>query len=313
MKGGYLIAVDWGSSQFRAYLLDVNGAIIEKIENDGGVFKKQADSFVDFLYSSCDKWFRCVPGLPVIMCGMIGSRQGWVETAYLQCPLTVWQLSKYLVKVPDSHDNPIFIVPGITSGSMSAFPDVIRGEETQIIGLQSKYQLDDTVICLPGTHSKWVSVSENKLNGFTTFLTGELYTAIRTTGSIQSVIRIDEFNQDAFDEGIRISRKRGGLSHHIFSVRSRLVSGETGHGAFSSYLSGILIGVEISAGLTFYPDIDNITLIGNSTLVHQYSLAFAKFGIDTEPISSDGASVNGLWKIAATSAQIRQIIHKHHA
>ena len=313
MKAGCLIAVDWGSSQFRAYLLDRGGTVIEKTENNGGVFRQQDGGFANFLYASCDQWLNSASGLPVIMCGMIGSRQGWVETTYLKCPMAVRQLSQCLVKIPEVHANPVFIVPGITSNSISAFSDVIRGEETQIIGLQSKYQLADTVICLPGTHSKWVSVSGDQINGFTTFLTGELYTAIKTTGSIQSVIRIDEFNKAAFEEGIRMSRQPGGLSHHIFSVRSRLVSGESDQGAFSSYLSGILIGAEISAGLTFYPEIDKITLIGNRVLLHQYGLAFAEFDIGVEPISSDGASVNGLWKIAITSARIRRIIDENHA
>ena len=297
------IAVDWGSSQFRAYLLDGNGMVIEKTENDRGVFTAQGNGFKDVLFASCDRWFDCTPGMPVFMCGMIGSREGWFETGYLKCPVTLEDLGRRLVEVPGSLNNPIFIVPGVCFAT-SAFTDVMRGEETQVFGLPPSFNRD-TIVCLPGTHSKWVSVSGGIINHFVTFLTGELYASIKTSPSILPAIKHEGFNEDAFTEGIRISRTPGGFSHHVFSIRSRRAAGESSYGIYASYLSGLLIGAEIIAGLSLYPHAGSITLVGNAHLIHQYGLAFSLFDIATTSMPSDLASVNGLWKLAVQSGRVR--------
>ncbi len=302
LKEASLIAVDWGSSQFRAYLLDGNGKIIEKIEHNRGIFTTREDSFKDVLYSSCGRWFDYAPGIPVFMCGMIGSREGWVETEYLKCPITVKELGKRLVNVPGEQDNPIFIAPGITSDKF-AFTDVMRGEETLIFGLSPESR-PGGIVCLPGTHSKWVSVNGNRINDFATFLTGELYASIKTSGSIRPAIKYEDFDEDAFKEGIRISRAPGGLSHHVFSIRSRLVTGESSYGIHAGYLSGLLIGAEISAGLTLYPDTGIITLVANTLLARQYGLAFSLFDISTASIPAEAVAASGLWKLAGVCGQV---------
>lgn len=307
-KEASLIAVDWGSTQFRACLLDGNGTIIGKTENNRGIFTNRENSFKDVLYSSCGSWFDCAPGIPVFMCGMIGSHDGWVETEYLKCPITVQELGRRLVKVPDAPHNPIFIVPGITSDAF-AFADVMRGEETQVFGLSPEARLEG-IACLPGTHSKWVSVDGNRINHFTTFLTGELYASIKTAGSIQPVIKHEDFDEDAFKEGVRISREPGGLSHHVFSVRARLMAGESSCGIHASYLSGLLIGAEISSALTLYPDTGSVNLAGNARLTRQYGLAFSLFDIAATSTPAHQASASGLWKLAVVSGQV---IHKDHA
>ena len=227
------------------------GVIIEKTESNLGIFKAGKKRFAEVLFSSCGRWFDHVPGLPVLMCGMVGSREGWIETEYLTCPITADEVGKCLIRVPDVRINPVYIVPGISSNVFS-FTDVMRGEETQMFGLRQE-TCPEGITCMPGTHSKWVSFNGDTINYFTTFLTGELFASIKTSGSIQPVIQHEEFDEDAFKEGIRLSRKPGGLSHHLFSIRSRLVAGESSCGAHASYLSGLLIGAEISAGLALFP------------------------------------------------------------
>lgn len=303
------IAVDWGSSQFRAYLLDGNGAVIDETENDRGVLTVKGKGFRNVLYAACGGWLDHLPALPVLISGMIGSRDGWVETGYLKCPVTVEDLGSRLVEVPGRLDRPIFIVPGVSSSS-SSFTDVMRGEETQVFGLHPDSGFDG-IICLPGTHSKWVSVNGNRINCFATFLTGELYASIKTSCSIQPVIQHEDFNEDAFTEGIRISRSPGGLSHHVFSIRSRLAAGESSCGIHASYLSGLLIGAEISAGLSLYPNTGSITLVGNARLLCQYNLAFSLFDIAARSMPSDRASVSGLWKLAAQSGRLAKPENKN--
>ena len=299
VRDASIVAVDWGSSQFRAYLLDEKGEIIEKTESNLGIFKARKSGFAEVLYSSCGRWFDHVSDLPVFMCGMVGSREGWIETEYLKCPITAGEVGGRLTRVPDVSENPVYIVPGISSDVFS-FTDVIRGEETQIFGLPQE-DCSEGITCMPGTHSKWVSFNGNTIDYFATFLTGELFSSIKTSGSIQPVIQHEDFDEDAFREGIRLSRKPGGLSHHLFSIRSRLVAGESSCSAHASYLSGLLIGAEISAGLALCPIKKSITLIGNKSLLNQYVLAFSLFDIATTPMSSDQASVKGLWKLAAVS------------
>ena len=296
---GSIVAVDWGSSHFRAFLLDANGTVVEKVKNSQGVFKARESGFKDVLYAACGRWFDAVPGLPVFICGMVGSREGWIETEYLKCPVTVDDLGKRLVRVPEIQDNPVFIVPGLSSGVFS-FTDVMRGEETQVFGLPRKAR-GEGIACMPGTHSKWTSFDGDTINYFATFLTGELFSSIKTSGSIQPVIRDEDFDEDAFREGIRLSKTPGGLSHHLFSIRSRLVAGESFCGAHASYLSGLLIGAEISAGLALCPVKRRITLVGNTLLLPQYELAFSLFDIATVPVPSGQASVQGLWKLARIS------------
>ena len=306
-----IVAVDWGSSQFRAYLLDANGSIIEKTKNSQGIFKAKESGYESVLYSACGRWFDHAPGLPVFMCGMVGSREGWIETEYLNCPISVDELGERLVRVPDFRDNPIFIVPGLSSG-VFAFMDVMRGEETQVFSLpQEAYS--GGIVCLPGTHSKWVSCTGSTINYFATFMTGELFSSIKTSSSIKPVIQHEDFDQDAFKEGILLSRSPGGLSHHVFSIRSRLVAGETTCSAHASYLSGLLIGAEINAGLTLCPVEHSVTLIGNKSLLRQYDLAFSLFGVATTSMSSDQASVRGLWKLAGVPGQAIQPADKQGA
>ena len=307
VRDASLVAVDWGSSQFRAYLLDTNGTVVEKTRNNQGIFKARAIGFESVLHSACSKWFDHVPGLPVFMCGMVGSREGWIETEYLKCPISVDQLGERLVRVPGIPDNPIFIVPGVISSEF-AFTDVMRGEETQVFGLPPE-SYPGKIACLPGTHSKWVSFNGNTINFFATFLTGELFASIKTSSSIQPVIQHEDFNEDAFMEGVRLSRRPGGLSHHVFSIRSRQVAGESTHGAHASYLSGLLIGAEINAGLALCSVEQSITLIGNTSLLRQYDMAFSLFDISTTSMRSDQASVRGLWKLAAVSGQVIHISH----
>lgn len=311
IRDASIVAVDWGSSRFRAYLLDGNGGIIGKTESNLGIFKAGKSGFADVLFSSCGRWFDHVPGLPVFMCGMVGSREGWIETEYLACPITVADLGKRLVRIPDTQDNPIYIVPGISSDKY-AFTDVMRGEETQVFGLPRE-TCSEGITCMPGTHSKWVSFSGDTINYFATFLTGELFSSVKTSGSIRPVIQHENFDEDAFREGIRLSRKPGGLSHHLFSIRSRLVAGESSCGAHASYLSGLLIGAEISAGLALFSVEYKINLVGNTSLLPQYDLAFSMFDIATTSMLSDQASVNGLWKLAAVSGQVLQPGDKNNA
>ncbi|MCY4154711.1 MAG: 2-dehydro-3-deoxygalactonokinase [Gammaproteobacteria bacterium] len=295
-----MVAVDWGSSRFRAYLLAADGTALAQTDNDYGIFKVKQGGFAGVLYEACGSWLERAPELPVFMFGMVGSREGWVETDYLKCPATVDDLGKHLVRVPDLQDHPAFIVPGLSCDG-PAFTDVMRGEETQVLGTEAAAGGD--LVCLPGTHSKWVRYDGAAIRYFATFLTGELFASIRHAASVRAIIRHEDFAADAFEEGLRVSKKPGGLTHHVFSIRSRLLTQESLCGAHASYLSGLLIGAEIGAGLALCPVKRGVRLVGSRSLLRQYEQAFALFDIPTWCVTSEQASIQGLWKLAVSSGQ----------
>ena len=297
-----MIAVDWGATRFRAYLLGKDGSLLNSTASNQGVLSCRGGvDYEQVLQARCGSWLRQAPCVPVLMAGMIGSRQGWVETPYIPCPLHLHSLGEKLVEIPNAGGFRLFATLGISNLEPSSVPDVIRGEETQLIGLQSFRRNDDTVACFPGTHSKWVQVEGGRVARFSTFMTGELFAAASRCESLAPYLNgcdHDELNEDAFLSGVRLSCKRGGLSHHLFAIRSRsLLHGEP-CAANLSYLSGLLIGAEVNAALELYPDADNIAIVGTEELGKRYGFALAERSVATELISGQQAFVSGAWLLA---------------
>ena len=299
-----LVAVDWGSSRFRAYLLDENGNLLDRAENNQGIFCHNQGGYEETLYNTCSQWLQQEPRIPILMAGMIGSRDGWVETEYLPCPVSIRSLGDNIMQVTDIHSHPVYIVPGISVFSSSTLPEVIRGEETQIFGILNQSADKNLLACVPGTHSKWIRVENNQIIRFSTFMTGEVFATVRHCGSISSLLDECDFDKNSFLEGICVSQSDGGLLHHLFSIRARSLSRQNGLKLNTSYLSGLLIGAEIKSALELYPEVTDIVVIGTDTLIHDYGLAFSAFDIAANSSTSEKAVVNGLWKLASTSEKV---------
>ena len=299
-----LVAVDWGSSRFRAYLLDDNGNLLDRLENEQGIFCHRQGGYEETLYHACDKWLKRNHKIPILMAGMIGSRDGWFEARYLPCPVSIRHLSNNIIQVSDIHSHPVYIVPGISACSSSRLPDVIRGEETSIFGVIDQSVDNNLLACVPGTHSKWIRVENNQITCFSTFMTGEVFAAVHHCGSISSLLDECVSDKNTFLEGISVSQGDGGLLHHLFSIRSRAVSARNGLNLNTSYLSGLLIGAEIKSALDLYPGVTDIVIIGTDALIHDYGLAFSALGISVSPSTSEKAFVKGLWKLASASEKV---------
>ena len=299
-----LIAVDWGSSRFRAYLLDESGTLLDRIENNQGIFCHKQDAYNKTLQHACEDWLHRKPDIPILMAGMIGSRSGWFETPYLPCPVSIRRLGDNIIQVPDLHSHPVYIVPGISFMSPCGLPDVIRGEETQIFGALDGSVNNKLLACVPGTHSKWIRVENNQIIRFSTFMTGEVFSAVQQCGSISSLLDECDFDKNSFLVGVGVSQKKGGLLHQLFSLRARAVSGQSDMKLNPGYLSGLLIGAEIKAALELYPGITEIIVIGNNALIHDYGLAFSAFGISADSTRAEQAFVKGLWKLATVSKKV---------
>jgi 2-dehydro-3-deoxygalactonokinase len=267
-----VIAVDWGTTSFRAYRLDAEGRILETRASGDGILSVKDFSAV--LKARVGDW----KDTPILMSGMVGSRQGWREAAYVECPAGFEEICKKLLHVQNS----VWIVPGLIC--RGGVPDVMRGEETQILGCG----VTQGVVCLPGTHSKWVEVAGGKIQRFSTCMTGEVF-AVMKAHSILGRMMAGE--GDSFLQGVARSGEPGGLLHHFFGVRTRSLVGELFDPA--SYLSGILIGHELRAAGT-----RTVSLLGAPQLTALYAKAGEALGIETTVLPAE-SGVRALFRLGS--------------
>ncbi len=295
------IAIDWGSSSFRAYLINQAGEIAGCVENTKGVFAHTDGDFESTLIEACGEWLKQWPQLPIVMAGMIGSRNGWIETPYVPCPVDNDRLSHHLCTLTSSLDTKLQVVPGICGNSPSGSPDVMRGEEVQIFGALEVAGLTDAMVCLPGTHSKWARVESGAVTRFSTFFTGEVFGLLKNHSSIGAILEEEPIDEDSFIGGIQYSRSSGGLLHHIFSARAKQLTQQWHGKSLSSYLSGIVIGHEFDEALNLYPTTTHILVVCNDTLQHLYRLAAESFGLNATHVDASQTIIQGLSRIIETS------------
>ena len=291
-----MIGLDWGTTSLRAYRLQ-RSTVLERRDSPRGITRIDPGAFAAALRDIAGDWLAAGE-TRILMAGMIGSRQGWVEAPYLACPAGPSALAAALTPVPFDGAT-VAIIPGLTYRDASGIPEVMRGEETQLAGAIA--QTGDGVFCLPGTHSKWATVTGGAITGFSTAMTGEVFAALRghtilgrmMTDASSGALPDD----DAFLRGVTRASSAGGLLHHLFGVRTLGLFGELGEGASASYLSGLLIGSEIAA-------IDPVTpvhLIGEPTLCRLYTLALSARAIVATTAPPDMAAT-GLALIAENAA-----------
>ena len=299
-----LIAIDWGTSTARAYWLDGNGCVLEARSAPLGVQKVAPGGFSEALRALLGESAR--EDVPMLACGMIGSRQGWIEAPYRECPADVAAVAAALLPVPGVR---LSIVPGLVCRDAHGVPDVMRGEETQIFGALESAPAHGTprVVVLPGTHSKWALVDGAGIARFTTFLTGELYGVLKEH-SILGRLAAPGDDAAALERGVRRSLADDAcLSHDLFSARTLALTGELAPAAVADYLSGLLLGAELAAGRRWLqrqrvPG-DSVHLIGDATLCERYRRTFALAGIDTV-IGPADAAARGLWRLAREAGML---------
>lgn len=296
---GKLIALDWGTSSFRAYLLDGDGEIIDSFCGEDGILSS-AKNFEAVFKRYTGNWLDRKPDLPIIASGMIGSRQGWVEVPYIELPIGLNELAAGLKTYTTSEGVSIRFVPGVSS-TETVLPDVMRGEETQVFGALDS-QEDKSLFVLPGTHSKWVRVEKGKLIDFRTFMTGELFQALRLNTILGRLMHDDIHDSDSFIQGVlqihSDSANCENLMSTLFSVRTLGLFERIAPPFLASYLSGLLIGAEIRAAqdLGFHNDSLEPILVGSSELVSRYSLAFTTLGFQSR-LGHQQAAARGIFSI----------------
>lgn len=298
-----LIAIDWGTTSARAYALDGCGAVVAERSAPIGVQRITDGRFEDALASLCAG--MDAENVPMIACGMIGSRQGWIEAPYCNCPADFSAIAKSLTRVDGTR---LAIVPGLMCRDADAVPDVMRGEETQVLGVFSERDPARSVVVLPGTHSKWVIAGMSGIDRFSTFMTGELYAVLREH-SILGRLAAPGSDGIAMAEGVRRSlRPNAALPHDLFSARTLVLAGELAAQSVSDYLSGLLLGAEIASARRWLEHCGmaagvSVTVVGEDVLVERYRRALALAKIDARPGPSRAAAL-GLWRIAKQAGMV---------
>lgn len=304
-----LIALDWGTSSLRCYRFDAGGEVAEQRSHPWGIMNLPAVegsaanpelAFRSALESACGDWMAAAPDAPLIAAGMVGSKQGWREAPYLTVPLAPDRIGRKLLRIDTGLARPLYIVPGLLQ--VSTLPNVMRGEETQVIGALQQWREEELLIGLPGTHSKWVRVSHGRIQHFDTFMTGEVYGALSAHTILgRTMQKPDAPDDEAFLRGARVAQSaegQAGVLSNIFSSRTLGLTGELAPQAQPDYLSGLLIGHEINAlknMASHHPQ--RIGLIGDPALCRRYRLALDLYGMG--PISvAEQATEAGLWSLA---------------
>jgi len=297
-----LIALDWGTTSLRGYLLDGDGTIIEKVSSSHGILSIEGGRYSEVLAGLLEGFRKKTKGYPIIAAGMITSRQGWHETPYVECPASASALAAQLQPFITEAFGQIWFVPGVKQYHPE--PDIMRGEETQLAGLGEQVS---TTALLPGTHSKWVRVENGLITSFTTFMTGDLFSAVRHNTILKAVADA-EWSDSSFQEGVRAgheqARQGKGLLSGLFQVRVKAILGLAQEAAHESYLSGLFVGTEIfDATQKGYISGQPLTIIGTNRLSELYARALNTCSIQAVNAPEDLAA-QGLYTIA----KARQLI-----
>ncbi|WP_027555735.1 2-dehydro-3-deoxygalactonokinase [Bradyrhizobium sp. Cp5.3] len=293
------VAVDWGTSSFRLWLIDRTGTVLAERRSGEGMLAAAKAGFASVLQSHLAA-IEAPDHLPVLVCGMAGARQGWVEAGYVDTPAPLPAILKQAAPVPGEARD-IRILPGIAQRDAKS-PDVMRGEETQLLGALSLDAAGEALVCMPGTHSKWVRVKDGTVEHFSTFMTGELFSVVSRETILSLAVAGAEDAEDvaSFKAAVIAAYKAPAFAANLlFGVRSRqLLFGGTPAAARET-LSGTLIGVELAAGLSGAAPKQGITLIASGRLAMLYRLAFDALSVSVAPVDADEAVRRGLSMAAA--------------
>jgi 2-dehydro-3-deoxygalactonokinase len=301
MDREHYIAGDWGTSRLRLSLC-LGERVLETLQGPGiGALREPAGEALRPLIAG---WRQAHGALPVLLCGMAGSRNGWREAPYLPCPVDLRALGAAALRF-EADGSPVAIAPGLSCRSRLGSPDVMRGEETQIAGaiaLHPGLGTGSHLLCLPGTHTKWASLEDGKVCDFLTALTGELFALLRDGSTLLRAAAAGPAqtaagdSRDGFELGIETAAApgRSSLLHGLFAVRSRqLLDGSSRDWALA-YLSGLLIGADVRGAIPLFAATTAAVLIGDGALNERYAYALRREGIAASCLDGEDCALAGL-------------------
>ena len=280
------IAVDWGTSNMRAWAMSASGTVLDEVRSDRGMGSLKPAEFEQALRDAIAPWDH--KGAPMIACGMVGAKQGWMEAPYaaVPCAATPEGFTK-----PDAGDLDVYIIAGLKQADPA---DVMRGEETQIAGFLSMNKNWDGVICLPGTHTKWAHISADEVVSFQTYMTGDLFAAISGNTVLKHSVNSDDWDNDAFDGGVADAMARPErLAARLFSLRAEGLLNGMQNGTVKARLSGLLIGAELAGAKPYWLG-QQVAVIGAGGLCSLYVRALAAQSAPATQVKGDAITLAGL-------------------
>ena len=316
----HLLALDWGTSSLRAFLMQ-DGRIIDTRQSDHGILHLPAPGVPGFeqaLKAIAGDWVQRWPRLALVASGMVGSAQGWREAPYVCCPADIELLAQHHARVPSGLGPDLVIAPGVLFDQPGQIPDVMRGEEIQIAGALAENPQLAARCCmvLPGTHSKWVLVQEGRLLRFSTYMTGELFAVLCQHSILGRLLPEDrnprcEPDREAFEFGLTEARRgrAGDLTHQMFATRTLGLTGRLPPAALADYLSGLLIGSELVSGLAGVQEQQSmpLVLIGEPSLCQRYAAALR---ILDKPVAAvlGNTAASGSWNFAVATGVLPRVV-----
>ncbi|MFN3943332.1 MAG: 2-dehydro-3-deoxygalactonokinase [Allosphingosinicella sp.] len=283
-REGY-IAVDWGTTNRRAYLIDGAGRLADSFEDALGLMAVPAGGFEAAAADIRDR----LGDRPMLLAGMVGSNRGWREAPYAPCPAGADDLAEAILWIEPGRTG---IVPGVCQRG-AAGADVMRGEEVQVLGAVARGLVPpDATICHPGTHAKWIVMEDGRIAAFRTMMTGELFALLSAHGILADQLNGEVRADAAFEAGVRDARAGEGILSGLFRIRARHLLGET-VGEPASYASGLLIGRDVAAGLKLHRG-GPLALVGRPDLCALYAAALAGAGHETTQLDGAEAFLAGM-------------------
>jgi 2-dehydro-3-deoxygalactonokinase len=301
------IAGDWGTSRLRLFLCQ-GDHVLARCQGPGiGALREPP---ADALRPLIAPWRQAHGPLPLLLCGMAGSRNGWRETPYLPCPVELRTLREAALRF-EADGAPVAIAPGLSCQGRLGSPEVMRGEETQIAGALALHPALGSgrhLLCLPGTHTKWAWLQDGQVRDFLTALTGELFALLRDGSTLTRTSRAAApvarggapppagSDEDGFERGLEAAAGLRGatLVHALFAVRTRqLIDGRSPEWALS-YLSGLVIGADVHGAVPLFGARGETVLIGDASLNGRYAEALRRTGIAPSCLDGEQCALAGL-------------------
>jgi 2-dehydro-3-deoxygalactonokinase len=306
-----LIAVDWGTSSLRAWLMGPDGEIQSARRRAEGLLNiaerpavERAAEYERIYTALTADWTGGRSALPAIACGMVGSTEGWADAGYLTVPTELTFGMDALTVIPHAGGR-LYLVPGLRIGSHDDAPgDLLRGEESQLVGALDVigHDVAGQTFVLPGTHTKWVRVDNGKVTSFTTVMTGELFGLVTHHGLLARTASTGCVDDHAFERGLQTAPGRG-LPAELFGGRALVLDGLLDPGSLPDYVSGVLIADELGHQLPKYASSERLVVCGDPDLCGRYARALTHFGVRSCVVTED-ATARGLWRIAADAGLI---------
>lgn len=290
------IVADWGTSRFRAYLVD-DGAIVDRVSSDEGVSNLTSGEHAGVFRRQVGPWLDADARAPVVLVGMVGSREGWVMAPYATCPAGPEDIARAMIEVDLGSGRKGHIVPGLSCEPAPGAIDVMRGEETLCLGAG----VEDGLVCLPGTHPKWVALKGGRIERFATYFTGEMYALLRHQSMVGRPATEPE-DAAGFERGLEAAERnagdaRAGLLHLIFGARAAAVTGRLPTAQLAPYISGLLTGDEIAGAFSLFDKPRAVTAIGDPGRIALFAKALARHGVEVASVPAEQALIAGLARI----------------